>query len=714
MLSRHIVLLFTLAILFSVSAAGSVPTQDNVLFTARAKMKSKDFRAALATVKDVGPGGERDFIAGIASYRLDLWDDAVVALGRAASTYPLLADYSRYYQAKALEQLKRPSDMIAPLSALLTSTPDSPLARQALALLGDAHFQRESWHDAFTTYQRFITKYPAGAEALIANYRSALCKEKLGDPAAAVQLLYRLWLTSPGSSYADKADTDLKRLQVAGQLLPAPSSEDLYKRGVTLYDLKRYDSAIKTLQAIPQTGATDEFVAKVQFKTGQALFRAKHYKEAELTFSGLLPKAKGQAAEVWYWLARSFDRTDKDQEAIATYLKLKDQFAASDLADDALYQAAQLEEEMGKWNEAAQLLKILINNYPKSDLRVSAQWAYAWGIYRTSDAATAIPAFKKLLESDTYRDRALYWLAKAQIKTGDTASAQGTISQLLEEYPYGYYAQAWRNEKGLAAPSLPAVPLNLPQLLPWPAGFEREKALIAFGLTDEARTELARHRAKLPRGATAAGLARLHLEIDDYNGAYHLLKKRPRKLGKDPLLAWALSYPAAFRDSVYKQSSKNSLAPELVYGVMRTESSFSPTVVSPAGAIGLMQLMPATAALMGNGAGNSNGANKLKQPEQNIKLGARHLRDLLNLYKGDQVFAIAAYNAGAHNVDRWRKSIGPVPVDEFIERIPFAETRDYVKKVLSAAAVYRQLYPAQSAQPATPPGFVDYSSLNDD
>lgn len=711
MLYRRIVVLFTLLFLLATSVSGTVPNSDAVLQSACAKMKLHDYRGAMVALQDIPHGGERDFIAGLAAYRLKQWEDAAVAFARSAPAYPLLADYARYYQAKALEQLKRPAEMIAPLSTLLANTPDSPLARQSLSMLGSAHFQRQAWTESHATYQRYINKYPAGAEALEASYRSALCKEKLGDPAAAVQILHRLWLSSPGSTYAEKAETELKRLQSSGQHVPTPTSDELYRRAVALYDLKKYDATLKALQSIPLSGSSDEFTSKVLFKTGQTLFRAKRYQEAELTFSGLLPKIKGQRAEAWYWLARSLDRSGKDPDALAAYLKLSEQYGTSDLADDALFQAAMLYDDFGNWSEAAKLLERLLATFPKSDMRQQAEWILAWGCYRAGDTVKAVEKLKRLAEADPYRDRALYWLARALEKSGDTAAAMTTATQLLEEYPYGYYAQTWRSAKGLTPPVLPAVSPELASLLPWPAGFEREKALIAIGLVDEARSELTKHRAKLPRGTTAAGLARLHLEINDYNGAYHLLKKRPRKLGKDPLLAWAISYPAAFRETVLKESSKNGLPPELVYGIMRTESTFSPTVVSPAGAIGLMQLMPATAAQM---TGGTHGSATLKQPEHNIKLGTRHMRDLITMYKGEQVFAIAAYNAGSHNVDRWRKAIGQVPGEEFIERIPFAETREYVKKVLSAAAIYRQLYPMQQVAMTKFPIFSDFSSLNAD
>ncbi|NJD91969.1 MAG: lytic transglycosylase domain-containing protein, partial [Geobacter sp.] len=115
-----------------------------------------------------------------------------------------------------------------------------------------------------------------------------------------------------------------------------------------------------------------------------------------------------------------------------------------------------------------------------------------------------------------------------------------------------------------------------------------------------------------------------------------------------------------------------------------------PTAKSTAGARALMQLMPETAAAVMRV--KKLEPEKLFEPELNIRLGTKHLRDLLDQYKGDKVAVIASYNAGAHNVNRWKKIYGGLARDEFVECIPFGETRDYVKKVLAAEAVYRRLY----------------------
>ena len=128
-----------------------------------------------------------------------------------------------------------------------------------------------------------------------------------------------------------------------------------------------------------------------------------------------------------------------------------------------------------------------------------------------------------------------------------------------------------------------------------------------------------------------------------------------------------------------------------MYALVRAESRFSPTVKSGAGAIGLMQLMPATAKMTAKEKGYFD-PQRLVSPDCNLTLGTRHLRELIKGYDGDVVYSIAAYNAGATAVERWKKNFKGLKKDEFIENIPYRETRDYVKKVYASAATYRQLY----------------------
>ncbi|KAF0221898.1 MAG: soluble lytic murein [Geobacteraceae bacterium] len=698
-------------LLLSVPAAGVNLYQlpDDALATAAAKLKAKEYKGARDAALNAIQSGARDFLAGIASSKLADWEVAATYLGRAAEGFPLLADYALYHQAQALYKLARYKEVPIPLQVLLKQYPDSPLVRSASLLIADALYENREFQEALTTYLKFIEKYPSGSDSLSALYRTALCREQLGDAAGAVTTWRTIWLTYPASAVAVNAATDLQRMAAKGVTAAPYSSEELFRRGVTLYDLNKFGQAVTAFTGVPKDGQADEFAWRLALKTGQALFKARRYKEAEQTFAELAAKnpKKGIAVEARYWLARSMDKNGREDEAAAAYLKLAESSPESDLADNAIFEAAFIRKFQKKRDDTLSLLKRLLTAYPQSSLTQGVVWQIAWENYQGGDPKSAAEYFRKLVDQENTREKALYWYGHALTAAGDTKGAEAAFSSLLSEYPLGFYALSYRKETNTEETGHPPLPQDPRELLPIPAGHERAKALIAFGLYDEARKEIAAWKKKPAyKNKTSLGLARLYLEMGDFHGALALLRQeRPRKLEKDTLYAWGIHYPLAYSEFVAKNAAKSGIPASLIYSIIRAESSFSPVALSPAGAVGLMQLMPATAAIVSQGGTGSFDPDRLTQPAVNIDSGVRHLKDLLATYNGDLVCAVAAYNAGAGNVNRWRKNFGEKPADEFIENIPFAETREYVKKVLAGAEIYRRLYGLDTppAQPPTSP-----------
>jgi soluble lytic murein transglycosylase len=153
----------------------------------------------------------------------------------------------------------------------------------------------------------------------------------------------------------------------------------------------------------------------------------------------------------------------------------------------------------------------------------------------------------------------------------------------------------------------------------------------------------------------------------------------------------SLRFPTPFTPTFVKESRATSVPISFLYGIARQESAFAPAARSSAGALGLMQLMPATAAATARDAGEPTPvAAALFDPALNVHIASRHLAELLERYDGNRVLAAAAYNAGAHRVDRWLRDRPARPADVWIETIPFAETRDYVKNVMAFAYIYGQ------------------------
>jgi len=156
---------------------------------------------------------------------------------------------------------------------------------------------------------------------------------------------------------------------------------------------------------------------------------------------------------------------------------------------------------------------------------------------------------------------------------------------------------------------------------------------------------------------------------------------------------WEFAYPRAYSEFVEKYTKKFEVPEELVWGIMRAETNYRRDAISPVGALGLMQVMPFTghkvATLLGD---KEFAAPMLLQPETSVKIGSRYLKRLMDRFENTIPLVAAGYNAGPHRVKNWLSSFGNLEMDEFIEHIPFLETRNYVKRVVSNAYIYSQLY----------------------
>ena len=177
--------------------------------------------------------------------------------------------------------------------------------------------------------------------------------------------------------------------------------------------------------------------------------------------------------------------------------------------------------------------------------------------------------------------------------------------------------------------------------------------------------------------------------VDGFGDA---LAKAPPPDAQEP---WRLAWPLAFREPVERAvAGKGPDLQPLVYAIMREESGYQPSAISPVGARGLLQLMPTTGAHLARRAGIEGfSAEALFTPETNLRLGAVYLDDLVRRFGGRLSAAIASYNAGPEAVSKWLEAGGELPDDEWVEGISYEQTRGYVKRVLRSLHVYRSLYP---------------------
>jgi soluble lytic murein transglycosylase len=691
-----------LLLLLSLPASGVLlsPLPDEPLTQAAERLKARDYRSAHDLALKSREGGVRDFVAGYAAYRSASYGEATGLLERATATYPLLGEYAQLYRADALYRTEKYNEALAATRKVLKEHPDSILKRQIILLEADILFARKEWQPALTAYLTFIDKYASGSDSVTALSKGAACKECLGEKDAAAGFYRSIWLNYPASPVATTAGEHLKRLTAAGARVAPYNREELFHRASTLSDLRQYDAALAALEALPVTTMDEEFTSHILLKKGQTLFKLRRYQDAGDLMNRIATAGAPQVRdEALYWQSRSLDKIGKDEEASRIFLHLADTFPKSSLADDALMQAALIRKDQRNMTQSLSLLDRMLTTYPRSDLRQRALWESGWALYLSGAYPAAIERFRSLAESPEVREKALYWLGRCHEATSNRENAATVFAMLYKEYPAGFYTV--RYLKSSDARDRLTSSADFTQTIPVPAGYERIKALITLGLVDEARLELSAERKKLGKQKSALGLARLFLELGDFKTPMGLAKYDTlSSVTTENLRLWNLSFPLPYREPVTEQVQRTGLPESLVYAVMRTESSFSTTVLSPAGAVGLMQLMPATAKEVSK-KGRTFNAAELTRPDFNISCGAQHLKDLLKQHDNSLVLAVAAYNAGSGPVNRWRKRFGTLREDEFIENIPYGETREYVKKVLASAELYHRIYNLQPALFAT-------------
>lgn len=320
-----------------------------------------------------------------------------------------------------------------------------------------------------------------------------------------------------------------------------------------------------------------------------------------------------------------------------------------------------------------------------------AQWHAGWIALRYRDKATeAAGYFTDLharVKTPISRARAAYWAGRALESSGAETAAQSWYARAAV-HQTTFYGQLAAEKVPSSIQKLPAAPTPA-AAIPTSDGI-RELVEIAVALSEIKREKLARRffreaaRAAMSRDeavwVAASARSRGYLDIGVYTA---------RRAARSGHILSDAGYP------LIDVPRRDAPEPALTLAVIRQESGFDEAARSRVGALGLMQLMPATARNVARGLKLPYGRGRLTvDPDYNMRLGSRYLKAQIDRFGGEYVLALAAYNAGPHRVTRWLKErgdprLGTVDMIDWIERIPFAETRNYVQRVLEAMQVYR-------------------------
>lgn len=621
---------------------------------------------------------------------------------------PILAKRIRERRARAALSCER-----AELAVEYFRDKDDPESRLnaavALAALGDRAAARASLSALLSRPIRRSARCSVEARAR-RLLRDVLPAE---EKAAIVRELRWLALTAPLCESARGADDELASLGDQHAL----DRRERMERARAFAGAGLVAETERELAALASARGPAQDAAEVLALRGIARYEARTElgQAAELlrTAAAMNP---GRAGDWLYIAGRAHVRAGAAEPALEIFTQVRKRFPKTSVAEQAEYQSAQLLYSGGRFEEAVKAFDAYLARYGRRG-RFSAEAederSIAWVV--TGRAAKAAQVFAEMARVAGRRERARYAHLEgvAWLKAGNRERAEQRLQQVVRDYPLSFAALAAtaRLEALGVTVTRPALGADaqataaaLDLALPPEANL-----LHQIGLDREAELALQEVERTVVRAAPIEGeraLCSLYSRLASAERCYRvgqgaatweeLNAAGPRS---DRRWLWDCVYPRPYAELVQQKAEAHGLETELIYAVMRQESSFRPEVVSPAQAIGLLQILPSTGERLAREVGIDFHPERLREPPVNVQLGAHYLRKLLDVFDGSLPLAVASYNAGPNAVLRWLEGARGLDLDLFVARIPYGETRTYVERVVSNYARYRYLSGGEGAIP---------------
>ncbi len=679
------------------------------------------------------------FLMGMGYYNLGQWTSAQKAFRKSMLEYLELADYATFNYAECHRKLGNLTGAIAVYQELIDTFPESLWTEKATISIAETFSELKQYPKAIEIYNDYLRRHSNSSRSPSMMLMLGQSLEKNNQLSAAANLYKEIWLNYPSSREASKAFQRRKNiLKITIKNIDPFNFSELFERGNRLLASRKYRDAIhqykSLLNSVRRTALFSSRHYPLLLKIGICRYRLRENNRAIANFKEVASKShiSEEVDESLYWLGKVFLRQDNNQ-ALAAYQKLLKHNPQSHWADEALYYIGWILKRQGDLALSHASFSRLVKEYPNSQNIYDARWHLGWishqrGLYH--EALQTWTDADVLLDNPYQWGKYRYWSARLLQKKGQPKEAAFLYRDMSTKTPFSYYGVMARHR--LINKPLELYPpidsyvtdtgqldeessMKMHKLLPSPSelpiALQKARELIIIGLHDDARKQL-NHAADsvTNNDKTHLDISKLYLSMGDYfrsQREIHLYLEPHLSIAPNVsnITTWKLAFPRPYLSEVLKYTWEFSIDPNLVYAIMRTESTFRPDITSSANARGLMQIIPSTGKRLARQLGIRNfHRNKLYNPEINIRFACRYLHKLLDQFDNNGVLAIASYNAGEHKVERWLKQYTILEIDEFVEKIPYYETRQYVKKVLKNLAIYRILYgahPDRSSSPST-------------
>jgi soluble lytic murein transglycosylase len=609
-----------------------------------------------------------------------------------------LADYAPFAAGQALEALRDSAGAAAAYLAAADARPDGPVACPALFKAVEAFDLAGDLTASQATLTRALGACP-GQEAR-ALFDLATLQEKKHDQQGAAATLDQLDRDYPASPQA--LDVQRKLAGYAALLPPQDEAAKLARavtKAVALYDAGNCAAAAPLLRSLKARKLEAAELSGVLVRLGRCELTARHAREADAAFAALAADAP-DAGEAAYYRARiaALKSGELDRyEGVAT------RFAGTTWGEEALLALANGYQKDARDEEALPYYRRMLDGYPDGRYLERAGWRVGWAEYRAghfAEAAQVLERTARARPQSSFTAGLLYWAGRARRESGDLERGRQLLEETAGRYQNAYHglrAQATLAQlpkrPASAATALVAGTPDAQAQVPEPQ-LTRVRQLLMIDRLDEAYEEL--------RTAPASQLAQATMAWIEYRRGHlrpaiiamkHAYPEYISEAGaRLPREVWQILYPLDYGELLRAKAAAQSLDPALVAALICQESTFNAGAVSPAGARGMMQVMPYTGRSLARALKVRYSTKALHDPAVSLDFGTHYLRELVDRFGGSVERVLAAYNAGPHRVDAWTAGRPDMGDEEFVESIPFTETRQYVMTVLASREQYRRLY----------------------
>lgn len=660
------------------------------------------------------------FLRGYLYYASQNYQGAVDALdAKAISSNTSIGDYALFYRAESEASSDAKTNARNDYRSGSSKYPDSLKARESTLRAAELAVSLGDPTSAINELTRMVEANDASAV-----YGTAQAYEAMGKTDAALKLYRQIYYELPANSAAVQAETRLAALN-SSPTDNVGSLRELRSRADALFESKQYVEAASAFDTLitryPETDRIDE----VHLRRGVSQLNGKQQAQSVAELGRVSDRNPELRAEAMYYQAEALRRTNRTAESGVMVDRLVSQYPKTKSACDALYNLASALNKQDRDSEAALRYRQLLAQFPSSQYAPEASYNLGWAAYRSRNYADAARILEQHLASYRYPDtkfigEACLWAAKSEELRGNKARAVALYELVNERYRYGYHGYV----AGLRLAALRKADPSIKAEQPKPGSdLERINANVAYidpiretadgteairfaragdlevvGLDELSIRELNRALETAPTSPKInLRLAGLYSRRGENFQATLVLRKGYPDLysyreSDVPRQAWEIFFPMVAWTAIKEEAKRYGIDPYVAAGLIRQESVFNPNAISRVGARGLMQVMPATGQLVSKrqGIGNITAAD-LYNPVLNIKLGMNYLAQVLGRF-GRIEYAAAAYNAGPGRAQKWIAERGTMDIEDWIENIPFSETRGYVQGVLRYAANYRRLY----------------------